>query len=141
MILEMGAQPGPVYGKNGKRHLRERITGYNNAACFSPWIVLLDLDHDSGCAPPLRNDWLGALAPFMCLRIAVRQVEAWLLADRDNISRRRSVTHTAPRGGSEQCKGSNGGFWQGGRGVATSAKTCCRDPEAGERSARPMLPA
>ncbi|MGH9893058.1 MAG: hypothetical protein ACREA0_13910 [bacterium] len=26
MILEVGAQPGPIYGKNGKRHLRERIT-------------------------------------------------------------------------------------------------------------------
>jgi hypothetical protein len=87
MILEVGAQPGPVYGKNGKRHLRERITGYNNAARFSPWIVLLDLDHDAGCAPPLRSHWLPKPAPFMCLRIAVRQVEAWLLADRENIAK------------------------------------------------------
>jgi hypothetical protein len=85
MILEVGAQPGPVYGKNGKR--RERITGYNNAARFSPWIVLLDLDHDAGCAPPLRSHWLPEPAPFMCLRIAVRQVEAWLLADRENIAK------------------------------------------------------
>ena len=58
MILEVGAQPGPVYGKNGKRHLRERITGYNNAARFSPWIVLIDLDHDAECSPPLRSHWL-----------------------------------------------------------------------------------
>jgi hypothetical protein len=87
MILEVGAQPGPVYGKNGKRHLRERITGYNNAACFSPWIVLIDLDHDAECAPPLRSHWLRDPAPFMCLRVAVHQVEAWLLADRENIAK------------------------------------------------------
>ena len=87
MILEVGGQPGPVYGNNGKRHLRERITGYNNAARFSPWIVLIDLDHDAECAPPLRSHWLRDPAPFMCLRVAVHQVEAWLLADRENIAK------------------------------------------------------
>lgn len=87
LIRELGAEPGPVHGKNGKQHLRERITGFNNAARYSPWIVLLDLDHDAECAPPLRSHWLPEPAPFMCLRIAVRQVEAWLLADRENIAK------------------------------------------------------
>lgn len=66
----------------------ERIAGFNNAARYNPWIVLLDLDHDAECAPLLlRSRWLPEAAPFMCLRIAVRQVEAWLLADRENIAK------------------------------------------------------
>jgi hypothetical protein len=61
----VGTQPGPVYGKNGKQHLHKRITGFNNAARYSPWIVLLDLDHDAECAPPLRSHWLPEAAPFV----------------------------------------------------------------------------
>ena len=74
MILEVGAQPGPVYGKNGKRRLRERITGYNNAARFSPWIVLIDLDHDAECAPPTKagdeDSYSKAKSFFVCRMIA-----------------------------------------------------------------------
>ena len=39
------------YGKSGKSHLRKRLASYNQAARFSPWIVLMDLDHDADCAP------------------------------------------------------------------------------------------
>jgi hypothetical protein len=81
LILHVGAQPGTVYGKQGKPHLQTRIAGFNNAAQHTPWLVLVDLDHDADCAPPLRANWLPAPAPRMCFRVAVRAVEAWLLAD------------------------------------------------------------
>lgn len=80
------AIPGTVYGKNGKPHLRQKMRGYNNAARHAPWIVLVDLDRDADCAPPLRRAWLPESAPYMCFRIAVREVEAWLLADRQRIA-------------------------------------------------------
>jgi hypothetical protein len=86
LIREVGAQPGPIHGKSGKQHLRQRIVGYNNAAQFSPWIVLVDLNGDAECALPLRRDWLKNSAKFMCFRIAVREVEAWLLADRATLA-------------------------------------------------------
>lgn len=81
LIMHVGAEPGAVYGKNGKPHLKERIAGYNNAAQHAPWIVLVDLDRTADCAPPLRTDWLPAPARLLCFRVAVRTVEAWLLAD------------------------------------------------------------
>jgi hypothetical protein len=81
LILHVGAQPGTVYGKQGKPHLRTRIAGFNHAAQQTAWLVLVDLDHDADCAPPLRANWLPAPAPRMCFRVAVRAVEAWLLAD------------------------------------------------------------
>jgi len=86
LIEHAGAIPGEVYGKNGKQSLRRRIRGYNNAARHTPWIIVVDLDQDADCAPPLRAEWLGDPAPFLCFRIAVREVEAWLLADRQSIA-------------------------------------------------------
>jgi hypothetical protein len=87
LVEYIGATPGPVYGRHGKAHLRQRLAGYNQAARLAPWVVLVDLDHDADCAPPFRSAWLPNPAPNMCFRIAVRMVEAWLLADRDRLSR------------------------------------------------------
>ncbi|MDH5669676.1 MAG: DUF4276 family protein [Nitrospira sp.] len=81
LIEHVGAIPGTVYGKLGKASLRAKIAGYNNAARHAPWIVLVDLDHDYECAPPFLNTWLPNPSPFLCFRVAVREVEAWLLAD------------------------------------------------------------
>lgn len=87
LVQHVGAQVGPMHGKNGKKPLRKRLNGYNQAARFNPWVVLVDLDQDAACAPPLRAAWLPSPAPFMCFRVAVREVEAWLLADRERLSK------------------------------------------------------
>jgi len=60
-----------VYGKNGKAHLRQRLNGYNQAAHFNPWLVLVDLDHEADCAPLFRAAWLPKPGPLMCFRVAV----------------------------------------------------------------------
>jgi hypothetical protein len=86
LILVSGASPGPVYGKQGKPFLQQRIGGYNAAARHTPWIVIVDLDGDHDCAPPLRASWLPEPAPRLCFRVAVREVEAWLLADPERIA-------------------------------------------------------
>ena len=86
LLEDVGAVAGPVYGKGGKQALHQKIAGYNHAAQFSPWVVLVDLDDDAECAPPFREAWLPQPAPKMLLRVAVRAVEAWLLADREHLS-------------------------------------------------------
>lgn len=86
LIIEAGGNPGPVFGKSGKPHLKQRIKGYNQAARITPWLVLLDLNHEFDCSPPLRSAWLPRPSPNMCFRIAVREVEAWLLADRQRFA-------------------------------------------------------
>lgn len=87
LISHVGGEPGTVYGKNGKPFLKDRIGGYNNAARHVPWVVLVDLDAQEGCAPPVRAAWLPSPAPRMCFRVAVRAVEAWLLADAESLTR------------------------------------------------------
>jgi hypothetical protein len=87
LIEHVGAEIGPVHGRQGKDHLKRNLIGYNRAAVFAPWLVLLDLNSDAECAPALRETLLSAASPMMRLRIAVREVEAWLLADRERIAR------------------------------------------------------
>lgn len=69
------------YNRGGFGYLKKNIAGFNNAAKGIPFIVLTDLD-TSECPPALIREWL----PYpkhsnLLFRIAVREVEAWLLAD------------------------------------------------------------
>lgn len=86
LIHHVGAETGAIYGKNGKPDLKQRIRGYNNAAMHRPWLILVDLDREEDCAPPLRARWIPEPAPMLCFRVAVRAVEAWLLADADALA-------------------------------------------------------
>ncbi|MBI3957814.1 MAG: hypothetical protein HY328_03315 [Chloroflexi bacterium] len=70
-----------VYIADGKSNLLQRLPGYNHAARWQPWIVLIDLDQDAECAPAASQTWLPEIVPNLCLRSAVRAVEAWLFAD------------------------------------------------------------
>src|SRR5688500_2597885 len=85
---------GAQHVTRGKARLDARLSGYNNAARFSPWVILRDLDHDSPCAPDLISRLLPDPAPKMCFRVPVRAVEAWLLADRPGIARFLGVSAT-----------------------------------------------
>ena len=94
LISQAGGVPGEVYGKNGKLPLRARINAYNSAARYRPWIVLVDLNHEANCAPDLCRAWLPTRSSKLCFRVAVREVEAWLLADREHISKFLSISKT-----------------------------------------------
>jgi hypothetical protein len=86
LIVEAGGHPGTVYGKKGKSSLGRQIQGYNHAARQLPWIVLVDLDRDAECAPPLCEEWVPDPAPYLCFRVVVREIESWLMADAESLS-------------------------------------------------------
>jgi len=91
LITSVGATLGSIHGKNGKHSLRRGLVGYNAAARWSPWVVLIDLNRDENCAPPLRQALLPQPAPHMCFRVVVRAIESWLLGDRERLARFLSV--------------------------------------------------
>lgn len=88
-LLEQSGRPfapGVCYGKKGKDHLKQNVARFNQAAAHVPFIILTDLDEED-CPPGLIGRWL----PKGChnnlvLRIAVREVESWLLADREHLA-------------------------------------------------------
>jgi hypothetical protein len=85
IVRSVGGELGHVYGRNGKSHILRSLAGYNSAARFQPWIVLVDLDAEA-CVVVAKKNWLPAPSGLMCLRIAVRELEAWLLADRERFA-------------------------------------------------------
>ncbi|MBL8153045.1 MAG: hypothetical protein JNM70_02575 [Anaerolineae bacterium] len=70
----------------GKGKLLNNLPRYNAAARHSPWLVLVDLDQDADCAPSFRAEKLPDPSSGMLLRVAVRAIEAWLLADREQMA-------------------------------------------------------
>lgn len=87
LLAGVGASEGPVHVAGGKENLLNGLAGYNNAATRTPWLVLIDLDRDADCVPPIRQQWMPVPAEHMCFRVAVRMVESWLLADRERFAR------------------------------------------------------
>ncbi len=88
----VGTSAGQVYGKCGKSYVLARLNGYNHSARFRHWVVLLDLDNDGACVPDVLPRWLPNPSRLMCLRVAVRELEAWLLADPEHLSKFLSVS-------------------------------------------------
>ena len=85
---------GAVYGKKGFGYLKAKLAGFNNAAKGMPYLMLTDLD-SRPCATSLIETWFGCdLEDYAKRRshnllffVAVREVEAWLLADRESFAR------------------------------------------------------
>ncbi len=86
LILHVGAQVGNAYGLSGKSRLRSKVKAYCQAAHLSPWLILVDLNSDAECAPALIKAWSIQSTPCLCFRVAVRAVEAWLLAHADAVA-------------------------------------------------------
>lgn len=86
-----------VLGLQGKDYLDKRLANFNLAARHGNWLVVRDLDEDADCPARLARVKLPAPSKGMCFRVAVRSVEAWLLADAEGIASFLKVaTHQVP---------------------------------------------
>jgi len=81
----LGIFVDPIHVTHGKQNLLKRLRGFNYAANHFPWIVIIDLN-GGDCAPEQLPRWLPDPSPLMNLRVAVRAIEAWLLADSQRIA-------------------------------------------------------
>ncbi len=80
-----------IINARGNGRLKADMQKFRNACHVIPHVVLTDLDQYA-CPPVLRADWKATdLPPQLLFQVAVREVEAWLLADRDGIARFLSV--------------------------------------------------
>lgn len=70
----------------GHGQIKSGIEKFKTSSYALPHVVLTDLDRYS-CPPVLLDNWDATdLPPQLLFRIAVREVEAWLLADREGIA-------------------------------------------------------
>jgi len=72
---------GTVYSRGGYGYLKKTIRGWNAAARGTPFLLVTDLD-SAACPSALIEEWLSVPKhDNLLFRIAVHEVEAWLLAD------------------------------------------------------------
>lgn len=71
-----------TFRKNGFGYLKANIGKFCNVAQRLPVLLITDLDK-AKCAASLVSKWMGsrALPDNLVFRVAVREIEAWLLAD------------------------------------------------------------
>lgn len=75
-----------IFNARGNVRLKDGMIKFRAASRVLPHIVLTDLDR-CPCPPELIDNWnANQLPPQLLFRIAVREVEAWLMADRAGIA-------------------------------------------------------
>jgi hypothetical protein len=91
---------GTVYKQGGFGYLRKKAAAFNNRARGNPVLLLTDLDSQD-CAPGLIREWLPCPRHRDFLfRVAVREVEAWVLAADEPFASflgvRRAISYPSP---------------------------------------------
>jgi hypothetical protein len=85
-MLKQSQRPflvGDCFNQRGNDQIQKKISGFNNAAKGMPYLVLTDLDN-ADCPLVILSEWLTQPKhPNLLFRIAVKEVEAWLLAHRE----------------------------------------------------------
>ena len=77
----------------GNSYLQRRAPELNRSAARPPYIFMLtDLDSPQNCPPQLIQSWIRApLDSGFFLRVAVMEVESWIMADRSALARFLSI--------------------------------------------------
>src|ERR1700722_12123129 len=85
---------GGVFGGGGFGYLRKKANNRNAAAAAgTPFLLLTDLDGHQ-CPASLIGDWLhGKPHSDLIFRVAVREVESWVLADRAGFANFLGISH------------------------------------------------
>ena len=77
---------GNCLGRQGLGYLKKKISSFNLASKGIPFIILADLDQVE-CAPELLDSWFNfQKSDNLLFRVAVREVESWVMAHRSAFS-------------------------------------------------------
>ena len=88
-VFVAGYAPQRLHTKKagGYGAIKGNLEKYQNLSMKQPVVLVTDLDQYE-CAPTLIKDWFGrhGQSKFLCFRVAVREIESWLMADRTNFA-------------------------------------------------------
>lgn len=81
-----GIEAERTFGLRGRHQVLESLPGYNQAARHIGFVALVDFDNEPNCVGAFVVAHLGEPSPLMRFRVAVRAIEAWLMADRTGLA-------------------------------------------------------
>lgn len=83
ILSHCGYQAGTAFGKKGINYIFEKIDGFNVLAQKGiPILALVDfMDTNLGCPPEVKENILPHCSSKMVIRVVVRELESWLIAD------------------------------------------------------------
>ena len=83
ILASLGIDISQRLGLKGKGYLQSKAPSLNQTAKGFPVFMLTDQDAPSQCPPQLVQDWTkGERHARFFLRVAVMEVESWIMADR-----------------------------------------------------------
>ena len=87
LVKHVGLDPVPAINARSATRLDQRIKELNRSGGALNWLVLRDLDAML-CPPELIEKLMAGvpLAQRVCLRVPVREMESWLLADAEGFA-------------------------------------------------------
>lgn len=88
ILMSLGITVGQRLGLRGKGYLQNKAQSLNRTARGLAVFMLADQDSRSQCPPQLIASWIkGPRHPHFLLRVAVMEIESWVMADRRGIAR------------------------------------------------------
>ena len=81
-----------VIHEGGNEYLRKKAPELNRSANRMYVFLLTDSDTPQNCPPKLIRSWIkGSLNPKFLFRVAVMEVESWIMADREGFAKFLSI--------------------------------------------------
>ena len=87
ILTSLGIAVSQRLGLKGKGYLQNKADSLNRTARGFPVFMLADQDAPNPCPPRLIQSWIkGRQHPHFFLRVAVMEVESWIMADRRGVA-------------------------------------------------------
>jgi hypothetical protein len=88
LLTATGHTSGICFGRRGCAFIQQSIQGYAQRARYgSPLFAMADfMDFEHNCAPSLATALIPDKPELMILSVVVRELESWILADRQGVA-------------------------------------------------------
>ncbi len=87
LIEAAGHTPGTCFGKKGFPKIQSKVRSFNQTSVSAFYLVLVDfMDTGLACPAEVVSQWVPYRRPNLLFRVVVRELESWLLADRENLA-------------------------------------------------------
>lgn len=88
ILVSLNLETGTVFGKRGCAYLRQKAYGISRRALSGQRVLILadEMDVEGECVSQKKARILSPVPAGCCVRLAVREVEAWMLASRGEIA-------------------------------------------------------